>query len=94
MMAVLMNAQVPGMTSEAYEAITAGPGFMEALRGFDGFLGLHAGGPTDDGWQVFEVWESADKHQAWIDQMIAPNMPPGAADAMTVTYHDLHTAAV
>lgn len=67
---------------------------MEALRGFDGFVGLHAGGPVEGGWQVFELWESADKHQAWIDQMIAPNMPPGVAESMTVSYHDLHTATV
>jgi heme-degrading monooxygenase HmoA len=93
-MTVLMHARVPGMSSDAYDAVAGDPGFMKALRGFDGFVGLHAAGPTDDGWQVFEMWESADKHQAWIDQMVAPNMPPGAADSMTVTYHDLHNAVV
>jgi hypothetical protein len=89
-----MQARVQGMTGEAYDALTADPAFMEGLREFDGFLGLHAAGPTDDGWQVFEMWESEDKHQVWVDQMIAPNMPPDAAKSMTVTYHQLHAAAV
>lgn len=93
-MAVLMQAHAPGMNSEAYEAITSDPAFMEALRSFEGFLGLHAGGPVSDGWQVFEVWESAEKHQAWIEQVIAPNMPSEIAESMVVTYHDLHTAIV
>lgn len=93
-MAILMQAHVPGMTREAYEAVTGDPAFVDALRGFDGFVGLHAGGPVADGWQVFEVWESVEKHQAWVEQMIAPNMPPGMAGSMEVTYHELHTAVV
>ena len=90
-MAVLMRAQAPGLTKEAYEAV-AGEAFMKALRNFGGFVGLHAAGPTADGWQVFEIWESAARHQAWIEQVIAPQMPPGADDSMSVEYFDLHTA--
>ncbi|HEX9977728.1 MAG TPA: hypothetical protein VGB41_03780 [Acidimicrobiia bacterium] len=41
---------------------------------------------------MFEVWESAARHQAWIEQVIAPKMPPGAAGSMSVVYYDLHKA--
>ncbi len=92
-MAVLMQARLSGLNEEQYEQVTSGD-FMERIRAAHGFVGLHAGGPVDGGYQVFEVWESEADHQSWVDQAIAPNMPPEAMEAMEITYHPLHNVVV
>jgi hypothetical protein len=63
-MAVLMVHEAPGASEELYEKVVArltdGRGFHTPSDwGVDGLLS-HAAGPTDDGWRVIDVWESAE----------------------------------
>ena len=59
----------PGATKEMYEEIAArltDGGSLESLSDWpvEGIL-MHAAGPTDDGWQVVDVWESAEAFEAF-----------------------------
>jgi heme-degrading monooxygenase HmoA len=90
-MAVLMQARAHGMTEEQYEQATGGD-FIDRLHNADGYIGLHAAGPIDDGYQVFEVWRAEADHRRWIEQAVAPNVPPEAMEAMEVIYHPLSKA--
>ena len=54
-MAVVLVADVPGMTSELYrQAIEQVRAQLEAAPGFV----AHAGTPTPQGFRVTEIWES------------------------------------
>jgi len=48
----------------------------ESLRAAPGFV-LHTAHPTEEGWRVFEIWESAEEANRWFAQAVAPNLPPG-----------------
>ena len=91
-MAVLMQAQVPGMTEEMYEGLAGDPGFFAGLKAAPGYLGFHAGGSIEGGWQVLELWDSNADHEAWVEAAVAPNMPEELLNGMDVTYHPIHTA--
>lgn len=63
-MAIGVLFEIPGMTQEQYDAIA---GRLTQERGLkrrsdwpvEGLV-VHAAGPTDGGWRVFDVWESAE----------------------------------
>ena len=67
---------------------------MDGLRDSEGYIGLHAGGSIDDGFPVFELWETAADHECWVEREVVPNGPAEAIAEMEVTYHPLHTAIV
>ena len=90
-MAVLMQARVHGLSEEQYEDLTRGS-FIDRLRSSEGYIGLHAGGPIDDGIQVFGLWETTADHERWVEREVVPNVPAEAIAQMEVTYHPLHTA--
>lgn len=84
-MAVLMQASVPGMD----DGLAAGIGtaeFLEQLRGFSGYGGFFSQGPVDGGWMVTEVWESAEAHEKWVEEVIAPSMPAELMSTVEITY--------
>jgi hypothetical protein len=54
-MAILMTAEVPGMTQEMVDGMTEQ--LMEQQTAQRGFI-LHANGSIDGGWGVTEVWEA------------------------------------
>ena len=87
-MAVLMIAEVPTLTEEAYGGMVGQ--LMPILRAYDGFIS-HAAGPNPDGgWRVVEVWESEAQGQKWFDENVKPNLPPGVVSDRR--YFPLHTA--
>lgn len=60
-MPVAMVMEVPGLTAEIYDAA------MEELEWHekdlpDGFIS-HYAAPTDDGWFVFDLWESQEEFE-------------------------------
>jgi hypothetical protein len=74
-MAVLMTAEVPGMTPDAYDGMQAALG--ENLRRAKGFIS-HAAGVTDGGgWRVTELWESIEDSTEWFAKNVQPMLPPG-----------------
>jgi hypothetical protein len=63
---------------------------MPGLRAADGFMS-HAGGPSPaGGWRVVEIWESEDNAQAWFEENVKPNLPPGIVPDRQ--FYPLHTA--
>lgn len=73
-MAVLVTADVDGQTREKYDRMldVLGP----ELRRAPGFI-AHGAGPTPDGWQTFEVWETAADASRFFAAFVHPNLPDG-----------------
>jgi hypothetical protein len=87
---VLMIGEVPGLTEEMYAGMV--DGLKPAMRAAKGFVS-HAGGPNPSGgWRVYEVWESQEDGEAWFNNNVKPNLPPGVTAEQK--YHQLHTAFV
>jgi hypothetical protein len=67
-MAVGMLMQAPGMTAEIYDSV------MEHLDWDEqelpqGFVS-HFAGPTEDGWLVFDVWESKEDFERFLQDRL------------------------
>jgi hypothetical protein len=77
-MAVMITAELPGMTQELYERIA--PYILDQVRENAGFI-AHAAGPIEGGWQVTEIWTSQSQHDAWFFGSIAPSIPDGVRPA-------------
>ena len=75
-MAVVMTAEVPDMTPEAYDGMLAATGMTEALRGAKGFI-AHGAGMSDGVWRVTEIWQSQAECAEWFAAHVQPNLPPG-----------------
>ena len=73
-MAILMTAEVPGMTQEMVDGMTEQ--LMEEQKAQPGFV-LHANGAIDGGWGVTEVWEAQENWDSWFEGTIKPNLPEG-----------------
>jgi heme-degrading monooxygenase HmoA len=87
-MPVLMIGEVPTLTEEVYTAMIAQ--MSPLLQAADGFIS-HAGGPSPNGgWRVVETWDSEEQAQAWFDDNVKPNLPPGVFPSRV--YSPLHTA--
>ncbi|MEO5974249.1 MAG: hypothetical protein ABIQ38_03460 [Ilumatobacteraceae bacterium] len=87
-MPVLMIGEVPNLTEAAYAGMSVQ--MIPLMRVAKGFIS-HAGGPSPTGgWRVIEVWESEADGQAWFDNNVKPNLPPGVVPNRT--YYPLHTA--
>ena len=68
-MAVVLVADVPGMTSETYrQAIDQVRAQLKAAPGFV----AHAGTPTPQGFRVTEIWESRDDCARFLQETIMP----------------------
>lgn len=74
-MAVIMIAEAPGADASFIDGMRAA-GVVDALAKAPGFVS-HLSGAASSGYRVIEVWESRDDHQAWYDNHVAPNLPPG-----------------
>lgn len=86
-MAIVMVTEVPGVDATFADGMRQ-QGIVDALQAADGFRG-HWSGATGSGYRVIELWESREAHQAWYDQNIAPNLPPGIEPA-TPEIFELH----
>jgi len=73
-MAVLVTADVPQQTEEAYDKMleVLGP----AIRQAKGFV-AHGAGRSADGWRTFEIWESQEDATRFFAKYVHPNLPPG-----------------
>jgi len=68
----------PGGTQEQYEAALA------AVHSSDGSLPdgqtYHVAGPTDDGWIVIALFESAERYERFRDQTLMPGYSSSATE--------------
>lgn len=85
-MAVLITAEVPGQTTEGYDATMAA--LAGPLSKAAGFIAHGAGAGADGVWRVFEIWESQEQATAFFAEFIKPNLPPGVTPKRT--YLELH----
>lgn len=74
-MAVIMTAEVAGADASFIAGMETA-GVVDALVKAPGFMS-HISGAASSGYRVIEVWQSREDHQAWYDDHIAPNLPPG-----------------
>lgn len=74
-MAVMLIATIPGGTSEQQHSIYDQVG--DKLITENGFL-FHAAGPTEGGWRLYEVWETREQLDTWLQGTIFPALPDDA----------------
>jgi hypothetical protein len=84
-MAILMTAEVPGMTQEMVDGMAAA--LKDQMKAHPGFV-VHTNGPVDGGWRVVEVWDSEELFTAWYEGSVKPNLPEGIEPQ--VTSRELH----
>ncbi|WP_318209369.1 hypothetical protein [Streptomyces sp. SJL17-1] len=77
-MAIFVHAVLPGATTDQYDALNAK--LQETPDMFDGCVS-HACAPTDDGLEIFDVWETEQQMNAFGERM----MPIAAAEGFPVT---------
>jgi hypothetical protein len=75
-----MTAEIPGMTKEMVDGMTAQ--LTEEMKAAPGFV-VHANGPADGGWRVTEVWDAQDNWDSWYEGTIKPNLPEGIEPQIT-----------
>jgi hypothetical protein len=75
-MAVGMLLNLPGVTQEQYEQVTEkifGQYPMRADQAPDG-LRMHSAGTGEDGWYVYDIWDSPEHFQRFAEQHVGPAM--------------------
>jgi hypothetical protein len=70
-MAVMMIAELPGVTAELYERVNEEAGIRSSADLPEGCLS-HVAGPTDDGFLIVDVWESPEHFQRFVESTIMP----------------------
>jgi hypothetical protein len=68
-MAVVMVQDVDGGSQELYDRITE---HLNAREDPPEGLIIHTAGPTESGWRVVDVWESAEALGRFRDQRLMP----------------------
>ncbi len=61
-MALAMLAEIPGLTRQQYESVVTA---VNRAGGTPAGALLHAGGPSDSGYRVVEVWETREAAEAF-----------------------------
>jgi hypothetical protein len=72
-MAIMMISELRGAAPE-FADVARQQGFFDQMKSAPGFVGRWSGA-TDAGYRVFEVRESPEGHQAWLDGTVKPRRP-------------------
>ena len=81
-MAVGMLLAGPGVTRESYVQVTEnmfGSYPMRADQAPDGLI-THSAGDSEQGWYVYDIWESRDHFQRFLDQKLGPALAEMGGD--------------
>jgi hypothetical protein len=82
-MAIGMLLAGEGVTRDTYMQLTEtmfGSAPMRAEQSPDGLI-VHSAGQSDDGWYVYDIWESEDHVRRFLDTKLGPAMQElGAGD--------------
>jgi hypothetical protein len=65
-LAITVIIEIPGFTQEQYEKVS------NEIISLPESCSLHVAGPIDGGWQVIEIWESAEVHKDWMQNTLGP----------------------
>jgi heme-degrading monooxygenase HmoA len=77
-MAVVIVNNMQGGSQETYDAVT--PKVMPGNQLPQGCQ-LHVAGPTEDGWRVITVWDSAEQFEQFRNEKLIPALrEAGAGD--------------
>jgi hypothetical protein len=68
-MAVLMMAEMRGMTPEIYDALNEAMNFPAEVP--EGLLS-HVAAPTDGGMQIVDVWQSREHNERFLREKLGP----------------------
>lgn len=74
-MAALMIGEVKDLTAEVYNAMAAQ--MAPLMKTHKGFIAHTGGVSPNGGFRIVEIWESEADGQAWFDNNVKPNLPPG-----------------
>jgi hypothetical protein len=90
---------MPGGTSEQYEQIgekmfgVRSSDFSSA-EAPDGLI-MHSAGPTDDGWYVYDIWESQDHFERFVQERLMPAIQEmGASMGAQPQFYEIHNLVV
>jgi len=75
-MAVGVLLNLSGVTQEQYEQVNEklfGQYPMPADKAPDGCV-MHSAGPSEDGWYVYDIWESPEQFQRFGEEQVGPAM--------------------
>lgn len=77
-MAVVVTVVAPGMTAEAYDAVTErvipGGQLPEGCQ-------VHIAGPVEQGWRVITVWDAAESYDRFREEQLLPAIREVAGEA-------------
>jgi hypothetical protein len=82
-MAIGMLLSGPGVTEESYKQLTEkmfGNFPMTQEQSPDGLI-IHSAGQSDQGYYVYDVWESKEHFQRFLDAQLGPAVQALGADA-------------
>ena len=82
-MAVGMLLAGPGVTAESYKALTQemfGNFPMTQEQSPDGLI-IHSAGESEQGYYVYDIWESKEHFQRFLDSQLGPAVQALGADA-------------
>jgi hypothetical protein len=90
-MAVGMLVRIPGGTAEYYDSVMEHLDWDNAPKP-QGFIS-HYAGSTDDGWLVFDVWESRQDFERFAQERLMTALSAasdGEAPALNPVFAELH----
>jgi hypothetical protein len=87
-MTVLKRHHAAGMPPEVYDQVATGVQASQSAA--DGFV-AHYGFVEDGGISVVEIWDSVDQHDAWFNEVVKPQLPPGTPDPTFTEVHFSNT---
>jgi hypothetical protein len=91
-MPVLTHSRVTGMSPDQYHTVVAV--IQQELAGEtpDGGI-FHIAGLIENEFQIIEIWESPEHHQAFLDAYVTPAQQRlGLTVIRNISYHEIHSA--
>jgi len=79
-MAVGVLIAMPGGTKELYESVNDALGISDG-EAIDGLI-VHSAGPAEDGWYVYDIWESREQFARFAQERVGPAVEQVTGQAM------------
>ncbi len=90
-MAIASLSETPGGTREQYDQVIREVG-LSGSQLAPGQL-VHFAGPTANGWQVVNVWESQEAADSWMNEKVAPARQKAGLAEPVITVFPVHRLA-
>lgn len=85
-MAILILTKVKGQTQEGYDKVLS---FVrDLIKIAPGFIS-HCAHPDEEGWLLYELWQSKNEADLWFAEYVVPNLPTGIHPKRS--YQELHS---